>query len=821
MHWEEKIIQLIRQTSKWGIHSSAAQLLVECTQLLSNLTQADASFLIRVVDDSTAKVEISLNSTLNELVIDPQPIKELLSKCSDNIISWQQIPLNEKYELHEMLDGVSSAILICLEDSGNDALLLYCWKTPQQFDDAFNQFAEIAKLRMNEMLWQSNTKLSLENVYARFNAILHTVPESVVFIDNGGQKGWINPQAAKLLHLPKSGGQHPTILSAAMAKLRNNTLNSGEINKEAAKLFGTNGGAIKDWIWHLGEPEKHILNVSCTPIISNSLKGMLWVFEDVTSLYLANERLKQVNERLEQETLRADKENNAKSEFLANMSHEIRTPMNGVIGMTSLLMHTALTDEQKEFVETIRISGETLIILINDILDFSKIESGNLELENRPLSVRAVVEETFDLLWLSANKKHLELFYFIEPDVPDNILGDITRLRQILVNLVSNGIKFTDVGQVYVYIRTIENDGDNIKLEFLVEDSGIGIPADKFDKLFHNFSQVDSSTSRKYGGTGLGLAICKKLVNLMKGDIWIESEEKKGSNFYFTITTQVCKECAAQSDILPIVIKPGNKRVIIVDDNAINLTILKKQFEYWGIQADTMQNVHEAITAMQRNHYDLALLDMIMPVLDGLQMAQHLKSNERTKHIPLMLISSAYSSLSLTDEERSLFISVLGKPLKNSHLHKIINKVLGTETQKVEAKVQVIPVVAQSKTSIGILVAEDNVFNQMVVKAMLANFGYHVDTVANGVEAVEAALRQPYQLIFMDMQMPEMDGPEASIRIMAEVTPQPIIIAMTANNTIEDKELCKRAGMVDYIQKPFTLEDIKAVLDKWETAISC
>ena len=814
--WEKKISSLIKQTAEWNLRSDNNLLWEDSNRLLAKLMGADASYLIRLVDDTTAKVEQSSNNFLEGLIVHPGPVKKLLDQCDDKIILWKEIPIHEKYDLHELFADFTSAVLICLEDSGNEAMLLYCWNAPQQWTDSFKEFAQIAKLRMNELLWQSNKQLALNNVSTRFHAILETIPESVVFIDNGGKEGWVNSKAAKMLQLPTSGEQPPMILSAAMAQLRNKTHNANEINEEAHQLFSSPNGTIKNWKWHFPEPEKLILNVSCVPIISTHLKGRLWVFEDVTSIYLTNEQLKEANGKLAEETKRADKDNKAKSEFLANMSHEIRTPMNGVIGMTSLLMHTALSFEQREFVETIRISGETLITLINDILDFSKIESGNLELETRPLSVANVVEESFDLLSLSASKKHLELLYFIEPDVPEHILGDVTRLRQILVNLVSNGIKFTDKGQVYVYVRLVMLLGGKAQLEFMVQDSGIGIPAEKFGRLFQNFSQVDSSTTRKYGGTGLGLAICKKLVDLMKGEIWVESNVGTGASFYFTILAEPFVKTDNVKVPIPLPIKKGKKKVIIVDDNSINLTILKKQFEYWGIDADTEQDVHEAIAAIQQNHYDLALLDMVMPLLDGIQTARRLKSIVGTKNVPLILISSAYSFLSLSDDDRALFVDVLNKPIKYSHLHKITNTILGVAPLAIPAQHEPVVKPVQVKAGVAILVAEDNVFNQMVIKTILATLGYQADIVANGLEALKAIHNQTYQLVFMDMQMPEMDGLEAAARICAELKNPPIIIALTANNSVEDQALCQQAGMSDFIQKPFTLEDIKAVLIKWE-----
>ncbi|RMH69911.1 MAG: response regulator [Gemmatimonadetes bacterium] len=386
--------------------------------------------------------------------------------------------------------------------------------------------------------------------------------------------------------------------------------------------------------------------------------------------------LQQLNENLEQElrerqqieaSLReakaaAEAATKAKSSFLATMSHEIRTPMNGVIGMTSLLRGTPLTAEQQEYVEAIRVSGETLLAIINDILDFSKIESGKMELEHVPFDLHQCIEETFDLLSTKALEKRLDLLYLIDSDVPTGITGDITRLRQVLVNLVGNAIKFTEKGEVFVSVTVASRTETGVVLQFAVRDTGIGIPEDRLDRLFQSFSQVDSSITRKFGGTGLGLAICSRLVQLMGGTIWVESRLGSGSTFYFTLPTQSAEVKASR---FPVDDAPelAGKRILIVDDNPTNCRILTRQFERWKMRPHAVASGEKAIQALQDAVFDLAILDLHMPGMDGLELAHHIRETFPRHRLPLILLSST----TLTSGMRELFQAAITKPVKLSH----------------------------------------------------------------------------------------------------------------------------------------------------------
>jgi len=510
----------------------------------------------------------------------------------------------------------------------------------------------------------------------------------------------------------------------------------------------------------------------------------------------------------------AERANKAKSIFLATMSHEIRTPMNGVIGMASLLAETPLSEQQRTYTETIAVCGDTLLNVINDILDFSKIESGSMELEEEDFCLQSSIEHILDLFGARAARTGVELLNQVERDVPTYIRGDDLRLRQILTNLVGNAMKFTDHGEIFIGVRVQEKTGDgDLTLAFEVRDTGIGIPADKLERLFKAFSQVDSSTTRKYGGTGLGLAISEQLVRLMGGAISVKSEPGKGSTFFFTIRTRAGIDTHPTDPGLP---EHAGKKILIVDDNGTNRTILKTQLEYWNLQPILAASGVEALNILSSDdRYDLVVTDMQMPYMDGIRLSETIR--HRHPHIPIILLSSVGDEYKKNHNQ--LFHAVMTKPIKQQVMHRhILNGLLNrghvpSEGRSTQPR---LPDKLSSTFPLNILIAEDNLINQQVILYILQKLGYTPFIVENGKQAVDAALTTGYDIIFMDLQMPEMDGLEATRSIRgSRLVDQPVIIALTANTMEGDEEECLQVGMNDYLGKPVKLEELVGKLRKW------
>ncbi len=626
-----------------------------------------------------------------------------------------------------------------------------------------------------------------------FEMLVEVSPAAVVVMDSDERvTGW-NPAAAALFGYTEEEAVGRTIDELVVPEgLRSE---SRDVTREAL------GQGRTRRITRRADKDSRFLDVEMELVplsFDGENAGFYAIYHDITELQRARQE--------------AEAATQAKSAFLATMSHEIRTPMNAVIGMTDLLLGTDLTAEQREFAEVVHASGDALLHVSDDILDYSKIEAGKLDLEHEPFNLRDCVEGALDIVTPRAWEKELELGCLIDDDAPAGIVGDAARLRQVLLNLLSNAVKFTEQGEVMVFVGAEETGAGSYRVELAVRDTGIGIPPDRMDLLFTSFSQVDASTTRRFGGTGLGLAISKRLIDLMGGTISVESEQKKGSTFRISlpVTAADVPPRIALDEGLPHL---AGKRILIVDDNATNREIVTRHARSWEMEPVAVERPADALELIAKGEqFDVAVLDMMMPDMDGLALAGEIRQHRSESELPLLLLTSLGR---LPQLQSGVFSAQLSKPLKASQLYNMLLQLL-TSGRAGEEEVETVTDGKRARSALRILLAEDNAMNQKVALRLLEQHGYRADVATNGVEAIEALERQPYDVVLMDVQMPELDGLDAT-RQICERWPEetrPHIVAMTANALPEDREACFAAGMNDYVAKPIRAEELVAALKR-------
>ncbi len=781
--------------------ASGEKLLAENIELSKELTNSVDTLLIRANEDIASGIleanAVQKTSTLAMATI------VLLSLLSSFLIVWFYVNRN----LIARLTGLSDSMLAIA--SGNLRVPLPAATAP----DEIGQMARALTVFRNTAIEIEESNLrEVEKVRRRLTAAIESISEGFSLYDAEDRLLLCNSTYRNLLY---AGMQKFVVPGAEFSTIIRKAAEYG--------LVSDADGCMEDWIVerltrHRNPGGTHMQRGNNGRWIQfKEFKtddgSTVAVYSDITEL--------------KQRENDAEQANQAKSQFLATMSHEIRTPMNGIIGMSNLLLDTELSSEQLEYSQTITRSAEELLTVINDILDFSRVEAGKLELDPRPFNLRTCLEDAIDLVAVLAARKNLELAYEIAAETPIHLVGDATRLRQIVINLLNNAIKFTDEGEVVMSVKgeslTIDFESRSM-LEVTVRDTGIGIPEDRLDRLFKSFSQVDTSSTRRHGGTGLGLAISERLVSLMEGRIWVESEENRGSAFHFTVILPLSTQ-SVQTHLEESQIGLIGKKLLIVDDNATNRRILTLQAKAWSMISTAVSDPLEALNLLNDGqHFDAALLDMQMPDMNGLELALAIRKTRSAQDLPLVLLSSLGKHSSDNSEKlaQARFADILSKPIKPSPLLNTLAGVLSTQSAKV-----VVPGVIRksqfdaqmaNKLPLKILLADDHPTNQQMAKMILARLGYQVEIVNNGQEVVDALENGSYDLILMDIEMPVMDGVEATIEIRRRWGADgPRIVAVTANAMRGDRDRYIEVGMDDYVSKPVRIDALINVLTRVAT----
>lgn len=669
--------------------------------------------------------------------------------------------------------------------------------------------------------------MELHSAPELFEAVAALSGDSIVLLDRWGRVLYWSPSAHTQLGLSRE---------EALGKQLRDLLGSGPEGDSITCCLDDHQRVA----FHHPERGEVILELRSYDVAIRGKPIKLVFMRDVSQVVRLKEELEMVKqeansyglelekaiERANLMAMEAELANAAKSSFLANVSHEIRTPMNGIIGMSGLLLETNLDPEQREYAEIIRNCAESLLSLLNDLLDFSKIEAGKLDFEVLDFDLGLTMEEVASLLAVKAAEKGLELVFIMEPDVPCLLRGDPGRIKQVLINLVGNAVKFTSKGEVVVRLSKVEETNDTVTLLFEVKDTGIGIPREKMTLLFKPFTQLDGSTTRRFGGTGLGLSISKRLVEMMGGKIWVESIPEKGSTFFFTAVLQ--KQALSFQDSQISTADLQGRKILVVDDNATNRLLLRKLLTNWGCRCVEVASASAALEELLRasthgDPFEVAILDMFMPDMDGEKLGLRIKKDPALKEVRLIMLTSLGCRGDVKRLREIGFSGYLMKPVKATHLKRCLEMVVGCgEGGLAIPSPGIITrhlIREDEKRRLRILVVEDNPTNQKVALSILNKLGYQADAVDNGTKAIDALRETPYDLVFMDCQMPEMDGFEATALIRDKRTgvlnPRVPIIAMTAGAMDGDRRRCMEAGMDDYLAKPIRPEEIVSVIRRW------